>query len=211
MSYKPEYKYLPPFGRHTLTPMYDFFCSVTGINKRFREKVLRAVPLQDSYTVADVGCGTGVFLKVAGDHYPHVRFLGFDPDSRALEIAKGRLIKSGLKVELEQAFAESLPMPDVSVDVCFSSLAFHHMPDTIKKKAIAEIHRVLKPGGRVVIADFGETKSVFIRKILFFEKLEYIEGNFRGLINLYLKEAGFRDIKTVFERFPAIKILVGRK
>lgn len=211
MSYEPDYKYLPPFGKHFLTPFFDFFCAVAGIGKGFRRKVLRACLPKDGDTVIDVGCGTGVFLETALGKCPNLRVQGFDPDARALAIAGERLAKFGGRAVLTKAFAETLPVAEASVDICFSSLAFHHMPDSIKKQAIQEMYRVLKPDGRLVIADFGPTKSVFVRKILFFERMEYIEGNFRGLINRYLAEAGFEDIKVVGKRFPAIQIVVGSK
>ncbi len=162
-------------------------------------------------TIADIGCGTGVFLKVAKQTYPNVKFIGIDPDRDALAIAERRLVKKGLEVKLKEAFAESLPLADQSVDICFSTLAFHHLPDEIKLKALQEMQRVLKPHGIVVIADFGESKSIFLRKILFFEKLEYLEGNLKGLIPQYLKEAGFNQPKTIGKHFPGVKIITAQK
>jgi len=133
-------------------------------------------------------------------------------DKEALAIAKRRLLKKNLNVELHEAFAESLPLPNASADVCFSTLAFHHMPNTIKQKAIQEIHRVLKPGGRVVIADFGATDSRWLRALLrLFEKIEYIEGNFKGLIPHYLKQADFQEIIVAKKHFPAIHIVIAHK
>lgn len=211
MIYKPNYKYLPPISWSVLTPLYDFGCTMTGLGKRFKTKVLSAVSLRDGMVVADIGCGTGVFLKIAKQKYPRVQFVGFDPDKQALAIAKRRLTKAGLAAELREAFAESLPLESQSVDVCFSTLAFHHMPDEVKCKAIQEMHRVLKPAGMAIIADFGETKSAVFRKILFFEKLEYLEGNLKGLIPEYFKEVGFKPPEVIGSYFPGIKIIRAEK
>ena len=212
MPYQSQYNHIPPTNWPSLTPFYDFFCSISGLGKNFKEKVLRSVPVENAQIVADIGCGTGVFLKIAKQKYPSVQFIGLDPDRPALEIAKKRLARAGLNVELKEAFAESLPLSDRSIDVCFSTLAFHHMPDSSKQKAVEEIHRILKPGGRVVIADFGASESIWMRRILsFFDKWEYLEGNFKGLIPQYLKEVGFRDITTVGKHFPQIKILTAQK
>ncbi len=49
---------------------------------------------------------------------------------------------------------EQLPFPDQSFDVVFSTLMMHHLPAGLKRQGLAEIARVLKPGGRLVIADF---------------------------------------------------------
>lgn len=211
MTYKPDYRYIPPITWSILTPLYDFSCFVGGLGPRFKTKVLNAVELRDGMTVADVGCGTGVFLKIAKQKFPNVRFVGLDPDKQALGIAERRLARARLAVELRNVFAESLPLAGQSVDVCFSTLAFHHMPDDIKRKAIQEVYRVLKTGGKAVIADFGETKGVSFRKFFFFEKIEYLEGNSRGLIPRYLKEAGFKNVRVVGHHFPGIDIVVAEK
>ncbi len=211
MSYKPKYKYLPPLSWSVLTPLYDFGCTITGLGKRFKTKVLSAVLLRDSMVVADIGCGTGVFLKIAKQKYPRVQFVGLDPDKQALAIAERRFTKAGLSVELREAFAESLPLESQSVDVCFSTLAFHHMPDEVKYKAIQEMYRVLKPAGMAIIADFGETKSKLFRKMLFFERLEYLEGNFKGLIPQYFKKVGFKTPEVVGAHFPWIMIIRAQK
>ncbi|MEK7557530.1 MAG: class I SAM-dependent methyltransferase [Patescibacteria group bacterium] len=211
MSYRPTYNYIPPIKWHWQTPWYDFFCAASGLGKRFREKVLQAVAIHDGQIIADVGCGTGVFVEIAKRRYPSAHFIGIDPDRKALAIAEQALKRAGLAVELKQAFAESLPLASGSVDICFSTLAFHHMPNEIKQKAAQEIYRVLKPDGVVVIADFGESKSFFLRKMLFFEKMEYLEGNLNGLVPLYLEEAGFKTPETVGSHFPGIKLIRARK
>lgn len=211
MPYKPDYRYIPPITWRFLTPLYDFLCAVSGLGERFKRKILRSVSLKDGMTVLDVGCGTGVFLALLKETYPGVKCIGIDPDQDALGIAERRLKKVRLGAELREAFAESLPIPAEAVDVCFSTLTFHHMPDEIKRRAAQEMHRVLKPGGLAVIADFGESKSRFLRKILFFEKLEYLEGNLNGAIPRYLKEAGFKEPVVVGAHFPGIQIIRARK
>lgn len=211
MPYKPDYKYLPPINWSILTPFYDFLCAISGLGTRFKRQVLNSAVIKDGMTVADIGCGTGVFLKIAKQQYPKAKFIGIDPDQVALAIAERRLAKAELEVELKEAFAESLPIQDHSVDICFSTLAFHHLPDEIKLKAIQEMHRVLKPNGIAIIADFGQSKSLFFRKMLFFEKLEYLEGNLKGLIPQYFKSTGFQQPRIAGRHFPGIKIITAQK
>ena len=57
----------------------------------------------------------------------------------------------GLQIHFQQATAESLPFPDGSFDLVFSTMTFHHWSD--QRKAIGEIRRVLAPGGRWLLAD----------------------------------------------------------
>lgn len=212
MTYQPNYQYIPPLNKDWLTPVYDFFSALVGLGSGFKRRVLQAAQIRNGDQVADIGCGTGLFLALARQQYPNAKLAGLDPDARALAIARRRLSGQGPEVELIQAFAESLPWPASSLDVVVSSMVFHHLPDFSKQKAALEIFRVLKPGGRVLIADFGPAPSPWLIRLLYlFEQVEYLEGNFRGLIPLYLKAAGLEDIYTAGRHFPGIQLLGAAK
>ena len=209
--YKPSYNYLPPIGPHLLTPLYDTICFLMGLGKSFKRQALSSVPINDGETIADIGCATGVFLELAKNKYRNSRIIGIDPDAKALAIAKKRLAYRGLDAELYEAFAESLPLPNNSVDICFSTLAFHHMPDDVKRKALEEMMRILKPFGRIVIADFGPTKGYWLRRLLFFEKMEYLKGNLDGVIPQFINELGFKELGVAGKKFPGIVIFTAKK
>jgi ubiquinone/menaquinone biosynthesis C-methylase UbiE len=211
MINNPRYKYIPPLAWNILTPIYDLSCTIIGLGKGFKRKVLKSVHLEDGFVVADIGCGTGVFLEIAKKKYPKVQFIGIDPDKKVLLRAKERLDRAQLSVELKEAFAESLPISSESVDVCFSTLAFHHMPNETKLKAMQEIYRILKPNGIIVIADFGKTKSVLFKMLHLFEKLEHLEGNLQGFIEKQIIETGFYGLNTMDTHFPSIKIIKPQK
>lgn len=205
------YQFIPPTRWSAFTALYDLTCDLAGLGKRFRGKVLRRTPLRDGMAVADIGCGTGVFLEVAKKLRPGVKFVGVDPDWQALLLARRRFRRARVEIPLKQGFAEDLPLADDSLDACFSSLAFHHMPDDIKLAAFREIHRVLRPDGTVVIADVGKTESRLVRALFLLEKQDYIRGNFLGVIPRYLERAGFLHTEIVGKHFPAIQIVRARK
>lgn len=212
MPYKPNYKYIPPLNKDFLTPIYDFVSNLIGFGKRFLRRVLDAAEIQNGNTVLDIGCGTGVLLLLGKKKFPGASFIGVDPNEKALHIAKRRFTKANVDIKVIQAFGEDLPLPNVSIDVVASSLAFHHMPNKAKVKTIQEIKRVLKPGGRVVIADFGPTNVKWIPKLShLFIHIEHLEGNLRGLIPKTLKETGFEDIQTVSKSFPSMHTIVAKK
>ena len=211
MDYIPKYKYIPPVSWHILTPIYDLFCAMLGFGKSFRKRILNSVKLEDGFLVADIGCGTGVFLEVAKKQFPGVNFIGVDPDAQALNIAGYRFDKAGLVVELKEAFGEALSIADESIDVSFSTLAFHHMPDEVKYKAIGQMHRILKPGGVMVITDFGETKGMQFWLAHLLKKHAYTKGNLEGLIPEYIQRAGFKNCQITGNSFSGIKIIKAQK
>ncbi len=211
MDYKPRYKYIPPFEFHPLTRVYDLALILVGFGRKFREKIVNAAEIKDNYCILDIGCGTGVFLELLKEKHPKVSVIGIDPDQQALSIAAKRLSK-WQNAKLVNGFAEALSMGDQSADLVFSTLAFHHMPNDIKQKAISEIYRVLKPGGKLVIVDFGSTKYPNLyRFITFWEPFEYMKGNLNGLIPKFMQQAGFKNIKEDAVRFPIIHFVAGEK
>jgi SAM-dependent methyltransferase len=98
-------------------------------------------------SVLEIGCGLGTdgaqFAK-AGAHYT-----GVDLTEAAIELARKRFEIAGLPGEFRVADAENLDFADESFDRTYSHGVLHHTPDTAR--AVAEIHRVLKPGGRAMV------------------------------------------------------------
>jgi len=97
--------------------------------------------------LADIGCGTGRLLRNAGKRWPAARFLGVDPSQGMLAVAR-LLMPNGIFCA---GSAESLPLPDHSVDVVFSTLSIHHWTDP--KRGMVEIMRILHTGGYFCLAD----------------------------------------------------------
>jgi arsenite methyltransferase len=110
-------------------------------------------PIREGDAVLDIGCGGGVDTIVAAMMAgPTGKAKGIDSTPEMLQRAGRNLAKSGLtNVTLQQASGESLPFPDASFDVVTSNGVFNLIPD--KQKALLEALRVLKPGGRLMIAD----------------------------------------------------------
>jgi ubiquinone/menaquinone biosynthesis C-methylase UbiE len=97
--------------------------------------------------ILDVGCGTGRLLRKAKEQWPNARLIGVDAAEKMIEQAA----KLFPEAEFDAAVAESLPFPDDSVDVAFSTLSFHHWTD--QTKGVSEVARVLRPQGRFLLAD----------------------------------------------------------
>lgn len=100
----------------------------------------------------DVACGTGRLLAAVHVAWPGMKLTGIDLSRPYLDEAR-RLIGRTARVKLEEAAAESLPFAEASLDLVVSSFLLHELPREIRAKAIAEMARVVKPGGLVVIVD----------------------------------------------------------
>ncbi|WP_280262987.1 class I SAM-dependent methyltransferase [Nocardia wallacei] len=103
--------------------------------------------------VLDVGCGPGYLTALAAAAAaPGGRADGIDPSDSMIDHAQRR--RASGTCAFRHGKAEDLELPDGSVDVVVSSLVIHHVPEELRGLAVAEMFRVLTPGGRLMIADF---------------------------------------------------------
>ncbi|NIO07358.1 MAG: methyltransferase domain-containing protein [Deltaproteobacteria bacterium] len=114
----------------------------------------RIGPIHPGETVLDIGCGAGMDLLIAARRTgPKGKAIGVDMTPAMRERAKAAAIKAGLwqNVDIRPGTAEALPAEDASIDVVISNGVINLSPD--KDRAFREIARVLKPGGRLYLAD----------------------------------------------------------
>ena len=144
--------YIPGMGKHFLLPLYDVVHHVFGV-RRVHQEMIALARLRDGLRVLDVGCGTGNLLRTTGKQWPRAELAGMDPDPKALARARRKTRRAGLDVRLDRGFAQELPYPDDSFDRVFSSLMLHHLDTASKDALLAEVRRVLRPDGVLVLAD----------------------------------------------------------
>lgn len=121
-----------------------------------RTGLLALASLAPGERVLDLACGTGlVTLDAARRVGPHGGVLGTDLSGQMIEIARQRAVEQQLSnVTFQRMDAETLDLPDATFDVALCALGLMYLPDP--QHAIQEWRRVLKPGGRVVIAIWGK-------------------------------------------------------
>lgn len=107
---------------------------------------------QRRVSLLDAGCGTGRFLRIVKDGYPRLKVTGLDLSDAYLGEAR-RHLRERPGVDLVRSGIEDMPLGDASFDLASSIFLFHELPPEIRRKAAAEIARVLKPGGVFVLMD----------------------------------------------------------
>jgi len=113
-----------------------------------RETMAR-LAIQPGERVLEVGCGTGALLAQIRERYPESRLSGIDPVPEMLAIARRRL---PAEIELREGWAERLPYEDGHFDLVVSCNVYHYIRQPLE--ALAEMRRVLRVGGRLVITDW---------------------------------------------------------
>ena len=146
--------YLPAAGRDVFLPLYDPLQRVLG-SHRARAELIHEAALLPGHRVLDIGCGTGSLVTELGRLHPKLEVVGLDPDPKALARARRKLERAGQSARLDRAFADDMPYETGSFDRVFSSLMFHHLGPAEKKGTLAEVARVLVPGGELHLLDLA--------------------------------------------------------
>ena len=141
--------------------------------------------LRPEMTAADVGAGTGFIAAGLAPLVQKVYLL--DGSEAMLAVARQNLAPFD-NVEYHLADAQSLPLPDGSVDVAFANMYLHHCPDPLA--AMREMVRILKPGGRLVITDADAHNHTWMRE----EMADVWLGFERSQVRDWLQQAGFVNI-----------------
>jgi demethylmenaquinone methyltransferase/2-methoxy-6-polyprenyl-1,4-benzoquinol methylase len=147
-----------------VAPYYDAMNSVLsfGMDRRWRREAAATLELAPGSRVLDVATGTGSLASaVARAAAGTVSVTGCDVNERMLSIARARVRRSGLPVELVHADAMKLPFADASFDAVTIAFAIDDMPD--RDACAIEMKRVLRPGGRLVLLELGQPDGGALR------------------------------------------------
>jgi ubiquinone/menaquinone biosynthesis C-methylase UbiE len=195
---------------------YDTFTTLLTLGHvgKLRTMTVDLAQLKPGERVLDVGCGTGgVTIPAKQRVGKSGQAAGIDPAPEMIAVASKKAARAGLEIDFRVGVIESLPYPDASFDVVTSSLMMHHLPHEVQVKGLAEIRRVLKPGGRIFIADMLRlSKSLHDR---LFATLTLHGGRIErfGIQDLQktMQEAGFENVQLLQESFLTIGFLQAGK
>jgi ubiquinone/menaquinone biosynthesis C-methylase UbiE len=142
---------------HSHASYYDIVLRLLtlGHGQTVHARLVELAGLVPGERVLDVGCGTGTLALLARPRVGASGTVdGIDASPEMVERAARKAQRRGVPVNFRLAAVEALPFPDRSFDVAFSTLMFHHLPRPLRRACVRELARVLRPGGRVLIADF---------------------------------------------------------
>ncbi len=154
--------------------------------KGLAEVLLRLMPRM---TIADLGAGEGTFSQLLAQRATQV--IAVDNSEKMVEYGQMTALSNGVtNLEYRQGDLEDLPIPDASVDLAFFSQALHHAQHPAR--AMAEAHRILRPGGQVAVLDlvkhsFEQAREMYADVWLGFSEAEILR---------FLRGAGFTDLQT---------------
>jgi ubiquinone/menaquinone biosynthesis C-methylase UbiE len=198
--------YLPAVRFDFLTPFFDVFVRATTRERTFKEKLLDQAELDGAGDVLDLGSGTGTLAIWAKLRKPDLRIRGLDGDPSIIAQARRKAERAGAEIPFDEGLSYELPYEDASFDRVLSSLFFHHLVLRDKERTIGEIARVLRPGGELHVADWGEPRSlpskvaaVAIRR---FDGDEPTRDNLAGRLPELFEAGGLVDARER-DRVPA--------
>jgi ubiquinone/menaquinone biosynthesis C-methylase UbiE len=152
--------YLPAVRFNFLTPVFDVFVKGTTRERTFKQKLLDQAQLEAGFDVLDLGSGSGTLALWAKQREPGLRIRGLDGDPAIIAQAERKAARAGAEIPFDEGMSYELPYDDASFDRVLSSLFFHHLILRDKERTIAELARVLRAGGELHVADWGEPRSV---------------------------------------------------
>lgn len=198
--------YIPALSLRVLTPLYDPLLRWIMREDRIKRALIRSAEIEGG-RVLEVGCGTGTLTILAKLEAPAADVTGLDPDRSVLARAQAKTAAAGVRLALHQGSATSLPYPDETFEVVLASLVLHHLGPAALREALHEIRRVLRPGGRLMVTDFGPPRSLLTRIVTpVMIRLEHTAPFFAGELPAILSRAGFAalepldEVATIFGR-----------
>jgi demethylmenaquinone methyltransferase/2-methoxy-6-polyprenyl-1,4-benzoquinol methylase len=218
-----------------IAPRYDFLNRLLsfGIDRRWRRRAVRLLKYREGSRILDVATGTGdVALEIARSTPASVKITGADFCREMVELGEVKISASPYagRIDFKVAPCEDLPFADNTFDSITIAFGIRNVVD--RKLGLAEMWRVLSPGGRIIILEFSTPRSMLFRQIyyFYFRRLLPVVGGLFSRYNAYkylpdsviefpshkefslmLSEAGFRNIHIRELTFGIATIYIGEK
>ncbi|MDX2168039.1 MAG: class I SAM-dependent methyltransferase [Deltaproteobacteria bacterium] len=199
-----NHPFVPALGWHALTRLYDPLIALTLRERAVKQQLVEQARLAPGCAVLDFGCGTGTLALLLKRHCPTARVVGIDVDPTVLELARRKILRAGLDIELRQGVFGADTFAPASFDRIVSTLVLHHLTRDEKLAVLRAMRTALRPGGELHVADFGPPHNALMR--LAARVIGHVDGagrvgdNLAGKLPALIAEAGFTEVATVGRR-----------
>jgi demethylmenaquinone methyltransferase/2-methoxy-6-polyprenyl-1,4-benzoquinol methylase len=182
-----EYYALSTRAYAIFAPFYDL---VTLPFRRLRDEVVSTLSIDRTLRALDVATGTGAQARAFAEKAAEV--VGIDLSEAMLRIARRKHRLPNLT--FRRADAAEMPFDDRSFDVACISFALHEMPRSIRERVVREMVRVTKPGGAILVVDYGLPRSAVMRWLVYHVVKLYEPDHYadfvRSDVQALLRDAG---------------------
>lgn len=181
-----------------LTPVYDLLVVTLARERQWKRQLVRQVTLKPGMRVLDLGCGTCTLAIAIGRAEPEATVVGLDGDARILARARRKAAAANVAVEFVEGWAQDPPLPPGSFDAIVSSLLFHHLLPRDKEAVLARARVLLRPRGRIHLADWGRPHDPLMRLLSL--SVRILDGSastrdsLAGVLPSLVEGAGFCDV-----------------
>jgi len=191
-----------------IAPRYDFLNRVLslGIDQRWRKATAGALALPENARVLDLATGTGDLAVMVARRVGDCRVTGLDPSEGMLEVGRLKVARLGLahRIELVQGDAQRLPFEDESFNGVCIAFGIRNVPD--RSKALREMARVTRPGGRIAILELSEPERGILAPIARFHVHTVVPT-----LGAWLSGAHeYRYLQRSIAAFPAARVFASQ-
>src|SRR4051795_1725368 len=194
-------QFVPALRFEALTRIYDPILAITARESAFKRRLLEHARIKDGEAVLDLACGTGTLAIEIKKANPKAKVSAIDGDHAILAKAEQKAKEAGVRIGFQRGLSNELPYDGRSFDVVVSTLFFHHLTDEAKADTAEEVRRVLRLGGRVLIADWGRPQDPLMRmavlNIQLLDGFRNTSSNVAGKLPEFLRDARLKRVSVV--------------
>jgi len=193
-----------------MVPSYDSYMKkmTLGRERVLRDETVNLAQVKAGDCILEIGCGTGTLTLAAKRKAgPSGKAFGIDTIPGMIEASQRKAAEANEDITFQPGSIDNIPFSANQFDVVMCSFMIFHMSETTRRKGIAEIHRVLKPQGRLLVLDMAlpaQPLSRAIAKMLFGGMLEHELHELRPL----MEASGFSNIEIAPANFRILGLSV---
>ena len=178
-----------------MVPSYDSYMKMMtfGRERTLRERTINLAQVKAGDSILEVGCGTGTLTLAAKRQAgPSGKAFGIDVIPGMIELSRRKASQANEQVTFQLGSIDDIPFSENQFDVVMCSFMIFHMSENTRHKGIAEIYRVLKPNGRLLVLDLALPAQPLQKAIAQLLLGGMLEHDLRDLLPL-MEATGFSD------------------